>query len=135
MIWKTGATVAAIIPVAISSVADGATVGAAPPVVWHWLGYQFEAAGMVAALFGCFMARFWIGAGMYARKQFRFTLDVPVSGMALATTAGLVISHHPDPLYALLIGAGLGVLGEGLFKLAEKYLRKLAPDLFDPSAP
>jgi hypothetical protein len=131
MIWKTGATALAVIPVAVSTVADGATVATAQPVVWHWLGYQFEAAGMVAALFGCVMARFWIGAGMWSRKQFRWTLDVPVTGMAMASAAGLVMAHHPAPLFALLIGAGFGVIGEGLFKIADKYLRKFLPDVFD----
>lgn len=89
---------------------------------------------MVAALFGCLMARFWIGSGMWSRKQFRWTLDAPVSGMTLASAAGLVMAYHPAPLFALMIGAGFGVLGEGVFKLADKVLRKYLPDLFDAPA-
>lgn len=49
---------------------------------------------------------------------------IPVTGMALAVSAAIVISMRPEPLGGLLYGAGLGVLGEGIFKIAEKYLQK-----------
>jgi hypothetical protein len=79
---------------------------------------------MFAALFGCFAARFWIGAAQAVRKEHRWSLDIPVSGMALAVSAAIVISQRPEPLGALMYGAGLGILGEGIFKIAEKYLQK-----------
>lgn len=79
---------------------------------------------MIAALFGCFAARFWIGAGQALRAEHRWSLDIPISGMALAVSAALVISFRPEPLGGLMYGAGLGVLGEGIFKIAEAYLRK-----------
>ncbi|MEG8026074.1 hypothetical protein QP162_20155 [Sphingomonas aurantiaca] len=97
------------------------------PVIWHFLGYPFEAAGMFAALFGCFAARFWIGAAQAVRQEHRWSLDIPVSGMALAVSAAIVISQRPEPLSALMYGAGLGILGEGIFKIAEKYLQKPVP--------
>ena len=96
------------------------------PVVWSILGEPFEAASMISALFGCFAARFWIGAGQQLRRQHRWMLDVPVSAMALATSATLVMMARPVPFTALLYGAGLGVLGEGIFKLAERYVAKVA---------
>lgn len=104
------------------------------PAIWFFLGYPFEAAGMIAALFGCFTARFWIGAGLALRKEHRWTLDVPVTLMALATSAALVIAMRPEPLTGLLVGAGLGVLGEGIFKVAEKYLRKASAVFADDGA-
>lgn len=108
-------------------VAAAATGGKVTPTIWHFLGYEFEAAGMMAALFACFMARFWIGAAQSTRAEHRWTLDIPVSGMALATAAGLFLSWRPEPFGALMLGAGTGVLGEGIFKLAEGYLAKILP--------
>lgn len=74
---------------------------------------------------GCLSARFWIGAGEIARREHRWILDAPVSCMTLAVAAGLVISLHPEPLSALLYGGGVGILGEGVFKLAEQRINKL----------
>jgi len=124
-IYKGGFTMMAIIPVAAAALTTkGATIATSQPAVWHFLGYPFEAAGMIAALFGCIAARFWIGAAQAVRQEHRWSLDMPVSAMALAVSATLIISQRPEPLGALMYGAGLGVLGEGIFKLAEAYLRK-----------
>lgn len=136
-IYKGGVAMAAVLPVAAAAmVSKGATVATSQPLVLHFLGYPFEAAGMIAALFGCFAARFWIGAAQAARREHRWTLDIPVSGMALATSAALIMSQRPEPLGALMYGAGLGILGEGIFKLAERYLQKAGAVLgIDPAKP
>lgn len=124
-IYKGGATMAAVLPVAAAALAQkGATIATSQPLVIHFLGYPFEAAGMIAALFGCIAARFWIGAAQAVRKQHRWTMDIPVTAMAVATSAALVISQRPEPLGGLMLGAGLGVLGEGIFKIAEHYLQR-----------
>jgi len=124
-IYKGGVTMAAILPVAATALAQkGATVATSQPVIWHFLGFPFEAACMIAALFGCFAARFWIGAAQAVRKEHRWTIDIPVTGMALAVSAALIVSQRPEPLGALMYGAGLGILGEGIFKIAERYLQK-----------
>jgi hypothetical protein len=116
---------AAILPVAAAALAQkGATVATSQPLILHFLGYPFEAAGMIAALFACSAARFWVGAAQAVRKEHRWTIDMPVTGMALAVAAGLVMQLRPEPLGALLYGGGLGVLGEGIFKIAERYLQK-----------
>ncbi|MBM6576334.1 hypothetical protein KCP91_08110 [Microvirga sp. SRT01] len=126
MIWKAGAAMGAILPVVAAAAAKGgATVATSTPAIWHFLGYPFEAAGMIAALFGCLSARFWIGAAQSVRQEHRWSLDIPVSGMALAVSAALVISHRTEPLGGLMYGAGLGILGEGIFKIAESQLRKV----------
>lgn len=126
MIWRLMATAGAVLPVAAAAVAKtGATVTTSTPTIWFFLGYPFEAAGMIAAMFGCLSARFWIGAGEIARREHRWILDAPVSCMTLAVAAGLVISLHPEPLSALLYGGGVGILGEGVFKLAEQRINKL----------
>jgi hypothetical protein len=125
VIWRLGATAGAILPVAAAAVASdrGATVATSVPVIWSFLGYPFEAGSMIAAVFACVCARFWIGAGQAARQQHRWTLDLPVTGIALAVAGLLVIKVRPDPLTGLLLGGGAGVLGEGFFKLAEGRLR------------
>ena len=79
---------------------------------------------MIAALFGCVAARFWIGAAQAVRQEHRWSLDMPVSAMTLAMSAAIIISQRPEPLGALMYGAGLGILGEGIFKLAEAKVGK-----------
>lgn len=131
------ASVGAVVPVAAAATARvNVSAMATAPVVWDFLGYPFEAAGMIAGLFGCFAARFWIGAGQQLRKEHRWSLDVPVSGMALALTAVLILWQRPAPFGGLMLGAGAGVLGEGAFKIAERYLAKAMAVLgdADPSA-
>lgn len=124
-IYKGGVTMAAVLPVAAAAMTHkGATLATSQPVVWHFLGYPYEAACMIAALFGCLAARFWIGAAQVVRQQHRWLIDIPVTGMVLATSAALIIAQRPEPLGALLYGGGLGVLGEGIFKIAERYLQK-----------
>lgn len=127
MILRAGAALGALLPVAVAAVAGkGATIATSQPAIWHFLGYQYEGAGMIAALFGCVSARFWIGAAQSVRQDHRWSLDIPVSAMALAVSAALVISQRPDPLGGLMLGAGLGILGEGIFKIAERYLHKVS---------
>jgi len=79
---------------------------------------------MIAAVFACGAARWWIGAAQSVRKQHRWSLDIPVSGIAIAFSIAIVISQRPEPLGGLLYGAGFGMLGEGIFKIAENYLKK-----------
>ena len=124
-IYKGGVTMMAIAPVAAAALVEkGATVGASQPAIWHILGYPFEAGAMLAALFGCGAARYWIGAAQALRKEHRWSLDIPVTAIALATSAAVIISQRPEPLGALMYGAMLGMLGEGIFKLAEASARK-----------
>lgn len=124
-IYKGGATMAAILPVAAAAMAQkGATMSTSQPIVLHFLGYPFEVAGMIAAVFACCAARWWIGAAQAVRKEHRWSLDIPVSGIAIAFSIAIVISQRPEPLGGLLYGAGFGMLGEGIFKIAESYLKK-----------
>ena len=120
MIWRLGALGGAVLPVAAQAIG---TVANADPVRWSLLGYHFEAAGMVAALFGCAVARAWHGSAQLARKQFRWNLDLPITAMTIGTTVALVIKVSPEPWLGLLYGTGIGVIGEGLFKMAERVLR------------
>lgn len=137
MIARLAASIGAALPVAAAAAAQAvrSRAAVAEPIVWYFFGVPFEAAGMVAALFGCFAARFWIGAGQQLRREHRWILDVPVTSMTLATSAGLVMMMHPAPLGGLLYGAGAGVLGEGIFKLAERYMAKAMAVLGDNAPP
>lgn len=134
MIAKVTASGAAVTPVAAAAL-DKAKVVATEPVIWHFLGYSFEAAGMVAALFGCLAARYWVGAALALKKEHRWSIDVPVSGMALATSAGFMMIMRPNPLMSLLIGAGIGIIGEGLFTIAERQARASGALGARPAAP
>ena len=110
------ATILAAAGVAVT--ADGRV-----PVVWHLLGYPFEAAGMIAALFGCICARLWSMERQRMRKQYRWSLDMPISFLTFAAAIAMVMARRPEPWSGLLIGVGIGVIGEGLFHYAEKFAR------------
>ena len=97
-----------------------ALAGAGPPVVWSVLGLSFEAGSMIAALCACLAVRFYVSrqpGGLH-----RWALDLPVSTLALMFTAAAVTKQRPDPLYALMLGTGIGVLGAGLIAIAKKYV-------------
>ena len=59
---RVGATAGALLPVAASALAayKGATVATSQPVVWHVLGYPFEAGSMIAAICACIAVRFYV---------------------------------------------------------------------------
>lgn len=105
------------------------------PVVWHFLGYPFEAAGMIAALFGCSCARLWSADQLRRRKSYRWTLDFPISLVTLAVTMGVIMSRRPEPLWALIYGIGIGVVGEGVFKLAQAQVERMGLFGEPPTAP
>lgn len=96
------------------------------PVVWHLLGYPFEAGSMIAALCACVAVRFYVvqhGAGAN-----RWLLDIPVSALAFMFTAGIIVTARPAPLTALLFGTGVGALGAGIIKLAKGYVDRWLGD-------
>lgn len=118
MIWRVGASAAALMPVVVSA-ADGKSP-IAGPVIWHLLGYPFEAASMIAALGACMAVRFYVV--QQDTKAHRWTLDMPVSALTLMFSAGAVTALRPQPLTALLIGTGLGAVGAGLIKIGKRYV-------------
>lgn len=117
MIWRVVASAGATLPIAAAAAERVGTPHA--PVVWDMLGYQFEAGSMIAALCACLAVRFYV-AGQAA--EHRWTLDVPVSALALMFTAGMVVTARPAPLVALLFGTGLGAVGAGIIKVAKRYV-------------
>lgn len=119
MIWRSSVAFAAVAPVAAEAFAKAG----AGPLQWDWLGYHFGAAGMIAAVFGCVIARLWHAGAQSARKEFRWLLDVPIGLMTLGAAVVLVMTTSPEPWAGLLYGTGLGVVGEGLFKIAERMMR------------
>ena len=111
-------TAAAPMVVAAAEVDRGTRVTG--PVVWHLLGYPFEAGSMIAALCACIAVRFYVvqhGAGTN-----RWILDIPVSALTLMFTAGIIVTMRPQPLTALLFGTGLGAIGAGLIRIAKKHV-------------
>lgn len=121
MIVKVGATMGALLPVAAAVAADkGATVATASPVIWHALGYPFEAGSMIAGLCACFAVRFYVVQKDF--KVHRWALDIPVTSLVMMFTAAAMVSWRPEPLGALLIGTGLGAIGAGIIAIAKRYV-------------
>ncbi|WP_112383581.1 hypothetical protein [Sphingomonas carotinifaciens] len=127
MIWKMGATMGALLPLAAAAVASdkGATTATSVPVIWHFAGYPFEAGSMIAALCACIAVRFYVA--QTDRQQHRWTVDAPVTVLAVLFTAGAVIRLRPDPALALVYGTGLGALGVGIITIALNFVRAKFP--------
>jgi hypothetical protein len=137
MILKAGVSVGAVVPVIIHAAASaqGATIANAEPVVWHLLGYAFEAGSMIAALCACVAARVYVT--FKTHKVPRWALDVPVMVLVSMFTAATVAAWRPTPLIALMVGTGFGAIGAGVIAGSASWLRKKFPELFgedDPSA-
>lgn len=97
------------------------------PVLWTLLGYQFEAASMLAGLTACISVRVWIclrDAPQTARAR---AIDVAITSIALLFTAGWVVLQRPSPFFALLSGTGFGALGTGIIALSLRWVRQIAP--------
>lgn len=96
------------------------------PVVWHLLGYPFEAGSMIAAICACLAVRFYVV--QHDAGANRWVLDIPVSALTLMFTAGIIISTRPQPLTALIYGTGLGAIGAGLIRIAKKHVDRFLGD-------
>ncbi|WP_413061941.1 hypothetical protein ACLN6N_06240 [Sphingomonas carotinifaciens] len=117
----------AFIPVAAAAIASdkGATTATSVPLIWHFAGYPFEAGSMIAAICACIAVRFYVA--QTDRQQHRWTVDAPVTVLALLFTAGAVIRLRPDPALALVYGTGLGALGVGIITIALNFVRSKLP--------
>ncbi|MBM3929325.1 MAG: hypothetical protein FJ335_12855 [Sphingomonadales bacterium] len=121
MIARGLAATATIATTTVAAIAqDKGAIVTMQPTVWHVLGYGFQAGPMIAALVACFAVRFYSIQKDY--PTYRWSLDVPISALALMFSAGAVIRVQPDPILALVWGTGFGVLGAGIIALAKKYV-------------
>lgn len=105
------------------------------PVIWNALGYQFEAAPMLAALSACLVVRIWVclsapPIGVRARG-----LNLSVTAIAMLFTAGWIVLQRPSPFFALLSGSGFGALGSGIIAISLSWVRRLEPLDQLPTAP
>jgi hypothetical protein len=126
MIWRAGATMGAFLPVAAAVATDrGATTATSQPVIWHFVGYAFEAGSMIAALCACLAVRFYVQ--QTGREQHRWTVDLPVTALVMMFSAAAVMRVRPDPAVALMIGTGLGALGAGIISIALGWVRRNLP--------
>ena len=106
---------------AIAAAGAAAAVSPQPgPEVWSLLGYPFYAAGMIAAIFACSCALIYRYFKIDESQKQRLPIFVSVCGIVLASSVCSVLALKPDPGVGLAIGAGFGMMGEGLFHLAEK---------------
>jgi multisubunit Na+/H+ antiporter MnhB subunit len=106
---------------------DGALAIAAHPVVWNALGYQFEAASMIAALSACLIVRIWVWLSDAPGGGRARALNAAITAIAMLFTAGWVMLQRPSPFYALLSGSGFGALGSGIILISLNWVRRLGP--------
>ena len=100
---------------------------AAQPVLWTALGYQFEAASMIAGLSACLMVRIWVSLNAGATTTWAWAVDLTVTAISMLFTAGWIVLQRPVPFYALLSGTGFGALGAGIIALALAWVKRLTP--------
>lgn len=126
MIWRGGIILGAMAPVVAAAAEIGKGAAMTGPVVWHLLGYPFEAGSMIAAICACLAVRFYVV--QHDAGANRWVLDIPVSALTLMFTAGIIISTRPQPLTALIYGTGLGAIGAGLIRIAKKHVDRFLGD-------
>lgn len=103
--------------------AAGAAV--AQPVIWSALGYQFEAASMIAGLSACLMVRIWVSLTGRSARIWAWGVDLTVTSIAMLFTAGWIVLQRPEPFYALLSGTGFGALGAGIIAIAFNWVKRI----------
>lgn len=101
--------------------------GVAQPVIWSALGYQFEAASMIAGLSACLMVRIWMSLNSGLATSWSWAVDLTVTAIALLFTAGWIVHQRPEPFYALLSGTGFGALGAGIIAIALAWVKRIEP--------
>lgn len=127
MIWRVGATIGALVPVASALGSnEGAMVTSSQPEVWHFFGYPFEVGSMLAGLMACLAVRFYVTQTDQA--HYRWTVDMAVLAISLMFTGGLIVTHRPEPFTAMMMGTGIGALGAGIISIALKWVRRFAPE-------
>ena len=82
------------------------------PVIWSALGYQFEAASMIAGLSACLMVRIWVSLNAGPPSAWAWAVDV---------------TERPAPFYALLSGTGFGARGAGIIAAALGWVKRIGP--------
>ena len=103
------------------------TSAAAQPVIWTLLGYQFEAASMIAGLCACLMVRIWVSLNDRHARAWAWGVDLTVTTIAMLFTAGWIVLQRPAPFYALMSGAGFGALGAGIIAIALAWVKRIEP--------
>jgi len=105
--------------------ASAAGAAVAQPVIWSALGYQFEAASMIAGLSACLMVRIWVSLTGRSTRIWAWGVDLTVSSIAMLFTAGWIVLQRPEPFYALLSGTGFGALGAGIIAIALNWVNRI----------
>lgn len=100
---------------------------AAQPVIWALLGYQFEAASMIAGLSACLMVRIWVSLNDRDARVWAWSVDLTVTALSMLFTAGWIVLQRPAPFYALLSGTGFGALGAGIIAGALAWVKRIQP--------
>ena len=104
------------------------------PMVASFVGYEFEVGPMIAGLLACLAVLFFVSQ---TEPNYRWSVDIPVSVIALLFTAGAIQAMRPIPLVALGYGTGLGALGVGIIRAALAFVQRNMPfgDQDDPAGP
>jgi hypothetical protein len=97
------------------------------PVIWSALGYEFEAASMLAALLACLVVRVWVCLTNAPTSLRARGLNLSITAIALLFTIGWVMLQRPSPFYGLLSGSGFAALGSGLISISLNWVKQLDP--------
>lgn len=97
------------------------------PILWSFLGYEFEAASMLAAVSACLIVRAWVCLNHPPENYRARGLSFVVMLIAMLFAAGWVILQRPSPFYGLLSGSGFGALGSGIIAMSLNWVRRFEP--------
>lgn len=103
------------------------SAAAAQPVIWIALGYQFEAASMIAGLCACLMVRIWVSLTGHSATPLAIAVDLTVTAISMMFTGSWIMLERPPPFYALLSGTGFGALGAGIIAIALAWVKRIQP--------
>jgi uncharacterized membrane protein len=119
--------------------AGGAAASASIPVVWDFLGYNFQAGPLIVAVCATLMTRLIVSLNTKTRP--RIVLDVAVTALSVLVSALWVQANSLALLPAGVSGITFGALGIGIIGMAKSQaasavraalgtlLRGLAPPL------
>ena len=97
--------------------AASAGAGATIPVVWSFLGFDFQAGPVIVGVCAVILTRLLITLNSTGRR--RIIVDALVCALSALITALWIQAHSLDLLQSGLTGIGFGALGLGILGIAK----------------
>jgi hypothetical protein len=109
--------------------AGAAATAIVVPATGDLFGFPFEIAPMVMAVTACLIVRIYKGAK--AKSHEGWIVDLSITLLTMLFTVAFVIGLRPNPILAASLGTGMGAIGAGLIRIAEKKTGKFFDDAPD----